>query len=299
MLRKRLIALTAILVVAVTCMDHPNLVVERLKEYVVAVALGQEEDKKTTEITAQGGGGKWYTPGPDGKLVEVPNRLEGLKPEDLGPAVEEAAPDPTNKWPVMEMTTVEPDQPATNGLELKVADPVLPEGAEKIDISAVTLGPNDWEKRRTNVEKSPLLSMEYTNEKIEKRLYLQFSGMGDDMTSYKVYRGKEGDKPIKSKATNKLPDEYEQIGTLKMPIGTKGTKETKEEKLTSTLNLFYYILKMREEKGLKGNIVCVCVGEMKKIHMHTYCSRRCLGHTYSYPFSWTKGKKLKYGAVKL
>jgi len=87
--------------------------------------------------------------------------------------------------------------------------------------------------------------------------------MGDDMTSYKVYRGKEGDKPIKSKATNKLPDEYEQIGTLKIHIGTKETKEIKEEKLTSTLNLFYYILKMREEKGLKGNIVCVCGGNEK------------------------------------
>jgi len=172
--------------------------------------------------------------------------------------LEEAAPHPTTIELVVEAAA--PNQPVADGLELKAADPVLPEGAEKIDISKVEVGPNDWEKGRTNVEKSPLLSMEYTNEKIEKRLYLQFSGMRDEMTFYKVYRGKEGDKPIKSKATNKLPDEYEQIGTLKMPIGTKGTKETKEEKLTSTLNLFYYILKMREEKGLKGNIVCVYGG---------------------------------------
>ena len=194
------------------------------------------------------------------QLMSVKRVESDPQKEGAVPTVEEAAPDPTNKWPVMEMTTVEPDQPATNGLELKVADPVLPEGAEKIDISAVTLGSNDWKKEETHVEKSPLLSMEYTNEKIEKRLYLQLSGMGDNMTFYKVYRGKEGDKPIKSKATNKLPDEYEQIGTLKMPIGTKETKEIKEEKLTSTLNLFYYILKMREEKGLKGNIVCVYGG---------------------------------------
>ena len=154
-------------------------------------------------------------------------------------------------------SVVEPDQPVTNGLESKVVDPVLPEGAKKIDISEVKLDPNNWEKGGTNVEGSPLLSIEYLNEKIKERLYLQFSGMGENMTSYKVYRGKEGDKPTKSKAPSKLSDGYEQIGTLKLPIGTK------EEKFTDSVDFFYRILKMCKEKELKGHIVYVYGGNEK------------------------------------